>query len=143
MAVFYEGDPKLYLEENGSYLDFRSGQPIMEKGIENAILIILFSDSDWYGNSFFSDKVGSSFLKSLEGPLTVNKIAQIEVDGIAALQPLVESSAISELNFSISVISSLQLRITILIKRPNKPISELVLLRNGVNWIFQIEKGVG
>ena len=40
----YEGDPKLFIDENGSYLKFENGQPVMDQGFENFALIQLLTD---------------------------------------------------------------------------------------------------
>jgi hypothetical protein len=43
-----QGDPKITMENDGADLVFRGGQPVMDSGLENAILISLFSGAEWF-----------------------------------------------------------------------------------------------
>jgi len=68
----YEGDPKMILGPNGSYFEYRGGQPIMDRGIENSISIDLGTKSKgvnshqkgWIGNYLMLDpaqRIGTDY----------------------------------------------------------------------------------
>jgi hypothetical protein len=55
--VKYQGDPALFLQGAGSELIWRGGQSIMDQGLENIVVILLFTTLEpktsplgWYGN---------------------------------------------------------------------------------------------
>ena len=77
MTNNYQGDPRLFLDENGSYLKFKGGQPVMDKGLENMVYIKLFTSKGWAGNTLFSNPanhIGSDFELSLEAPITLQSL---------------------------------------------------------------------
>ena len=61
----YQGDPKVFIDEDGAYLIFRNGQPVMDAGVENATIMSLLTEEDpnWYGNILVEkneEKIGSN-----------------------------------------------------------------------------------
>jgi len=131
----YQGDPKIFLDKNGAYLDFRGGQPIMDQGLENAALISLFTKKGWHGNIFLSDgeKIGSDFQEIATKTITASSLENINQEAIKALdKPFfgdVSAETINPLNYRINT--------EILIKPPGYDSGVIQLEKNGENWIFQ------
>jgi hypothetical protein len=109
MTLEFEGDPKLILGPSGSRFEYKSGQPVMDRGVENSMLIDLFTKSKglnshqngWIGNYLISDqdqKIGSDYQDKTENvPITLAGLATIEQEAKKALKGKVygdvESSA--------------------------------------------------
>ena len=74
MTDIYQGDPRLFLDSDGSFLKFTGGQPVMDRGLENIVLISLFTRPGWPGNVLFQDenqKIGSDFLDIANQSITL------------------------------------------------------------------------
>lgn len=123
----YDGEPKIYLSESGSYLNFRAGQPVMDAGVENAIIISLYTSEGWAGNYLFNSekkRIGSSFEKANLLPIT----KQYLLDRVDAA-----NKALAWLgNISIDVSNPTGNRIDYLIRVA--PTIEILLTKNGINW---------
>ncbi len=149
MANIYQGDPKLYLRAEGSYLKFVNGQPRMDGGLENRVIIPLFTRRRskfnrklWVGNLIFDNKenhLGTDFEEGFENPITIGLLEAQEKQGKKALQSMIDTNLASEIEIDIRNPSSYRLDMNILIKPPNVPASELVAIRNGANWIIQAQ----
>ncbi|MDR0475538.1 MAG: InlB B-repeat-containing protein [Treponema sp.] len=83
----YDGEPKLYLNQNGANIKYEGGQPIMERGLENQAFISLFTRQGWCGNVFLppENRVGSDYEETCEGSITLSKLADIENSAVRAL----------------------------------------------------------
>ena len=94
----YGGEPRLVITPNGTALDSRAGQPVMDPGFENCALISLFTHPGWAGNVFLDsdNKVGSDFQKTAQGPLTLSRLADIENSAQRALASSVFGSVSAE-----------------------------------------------
>ena len=97
----FEGDPKLTLGPNGSNLEFKGGQPVMDTGLSNHVLISLFTAPGWVGNHLIKDparKIGSNVEEEARKPITktsMNKVRQ-------AIVRAVESDKIKSLDVDVS-----------------------------------------
>lgn len=86
----FEGDPKLILGPDGSRLEYRGGQPVMDRGIENAVSIALGTKDSgenshqkgWVGNFLMRSndhKIGSDYQDTVEtSPTTLGGLVDIE-----------------------------------------------------------------
>ncbi|MBU1080900.1 MAG: hypothetical protein KKB59_10480 [Spirochaetes bacterium] len=83
----YSGDPRLVLTANGADLDYRGGQPVMDQGIENCILLSLFVREGWAGNVFLPPerRLGSDYEKTCRGTITLSKLVDVENSAERAL----------------------------------------------------------
>lgn len=136
----YQGDIRVFLGSNGSYFSFVGGQPIMDQGFETMVLIALFTRPGWVGNTLFDDSdthIGSEFEEAFEQPLNLAALNEIEDRGSKALEFMINSGLASEIDVSAANPVSDRVEVTITIKRPNKDISELLIIKNGINWVFQ------
>ena len=136
MTDIYSGDPKLILTVNGSKLFYKSGQPVMDQGVENPAFLSLFVPRGWSGNSFITDPdeaLESDFLAETKGPITFSKLSRIEQAAVKALSdPIFGNVTASATNPS-----SAHVVVDILIEPPGRDELTLRLTRNGQNWIFQ------
>lgn len=140
MTLYLQGDPRLFLDEEGSRLVFRGGQPVMDRGIENAVLISLFTKRGWCGNVFFRDpnqQVGSDFQAATAQPITLSALNDIRDAAEKALQWMVGSGIASNITATVTNPRSNWLDIAILVQPPGQDINILLLQKHGLNWIFQ------
>lgn len=140
MTVLFEGDPKLFLDENGSSLKFVGGQPIIDGGLENAVLISLFTKQGWIGNTVFPDAavhLGSDYENSFRKVITITTILDIKQAAERALQWMIDVGVASEIIVDVVNVQSYSIQTTITIKPPTLHIFDLILTRNGQNWVIQ------
>lgn len=136
----YQGDPALFLSENGSRMIFKGGQAILDAGFENAVKISLMTKQGWIGNDLFRNenkKVGSDFLKINEGSITLQGLNLREQSAKKALQWMIDSGIAQEIEVAIENPTGYILDYYILIKPPGKTAQELFFTKNGSNWIAQ------
>jgi phage gp46-like protein len=149
----YQGDPRLFLGKEGSYLDFVNGQPKMDAGLENTIIIPLGtrrrskSDSKpWVGNLAFSNTayhLGTDFLEGFDAPITFGMLEDVKQRAEKALQFMIDANLASEIIVETVNPNGYRIDLRILIRPPNLPESELVLIKNGINWLFQAGQPAG
>ena len=140
MADRFEVDPRITIDEDGADLEFIGGQPIMDAGLENAVLISLFTQ-EWFGNTFFDDpdqRLGGNFLKSFEQPLSISTVEAIRKAALSDLKWMLTSRLASEINVVVTNPESKKIAVVILIKPQGKDLQALLLEKNGVNWVNQI-----
>lgn len=132
----FSGDPYLTLGPNGSRLTFVGGQPVMDQGLENQVVISLFTDEGWEGNAFIADpdrKVGSDFMAATRKPITLSSLTGIEQAAVRALK----SPAFGRVTATATNPTSNSLRVEILIEPPGQDSKTIILTRNGLNWQAQ------
>lgn len=138
MTDIFSGDPALILNADGSSLVFKGGQPVMDQGLENLALISLFTEPGWYGNIFFTDpdqKIGSDFMASTEGPITVTTLNNVRQAADKAL----ENPAYGKRNIEVLNPNSHNLSVSITNQPPGQDVQTLLLTRNGLNWLNQAD----
>jgi hypothetical protein len=132
----YQGDPKLSLGPDGSRLTFIAGQPVMDRGLENMVLISLFTKRGWCGNSLFDDPlnhVGSDFESAFGAPITVQALNDIRDAAEKALtNPIFGRVTVTVINSNGYII-----QVFIRLEPPGQDIQTLLVERNGQNWIAQ------
>ena len=128
----FSGDPRLILGVNGWTIDYEGGQPVMDAGLENFVIISLFTRPGWCGNAYLSpvEQIGSDFLDTCGQALTLQTLADIENAALRALK--------SDLlpNVSVSVVNpnGWDLQITINLGNGASP---MILKRNNALWSNQ------
>ncbi len=134
-----QGDPKINIDEDGADLVFRGGQPIMDSGLENAVLISLFSGAQWFGNAFSlpSSRIESRFYPLSLKPITVSRLAELERAAKADLKGLVSAGAIADPFVRASNPSGDQILVEITISPPGAEAETILLSRYGGNWSVQ------
>jgi hypothetical protein len=114
----YEGDPKLFLDADGSTLRFVGGQPLMEQGEANVALIALFTEQGWCGNAFARserEKIGSDFLRYCRAPITMASLNDIRIAAEGAMVRAGFSSVIVEVTNPVST----RLKVVVKAKSPS------------------------
>lgn len=134
-----QGDPKITMENDGADLVFRGGQPVMDSGLENAVLISLFSGAEWFGNAFAqpSARIESRFYPLSLKAITGSRLAELERAVKADLKSLVEQGVIAEPVVRVSNPSGERLLAEITIAPPGGTAETIRLSRYGANWSVQ------
>ena len=108
----------------------------MDQGIENQMIIALFTKQGWAGNTFFTDteqKIGSDFVEAANQPITITSLTDVEQAAVRALDsPLfgrVTATAVNPV--------SDRLVVRILVEPPGQDSATIILTRNGLNWQAQ------
>lgn len=140
MADRYQGDPKLTLDENGADLVFKGGQPVMDRGLENAALISLHTREGWAGNLFLrkpEEKIGSKYESALDAPITLSAFNNVRNAAKNALQWMIDVKVASQIEARVSNPTGKKIQTAVLIKPPSQDPLILLLTKNGLNWIAQ------
>lgn len=139
----FSGDPKIFVNRNGAYLDWRGGQCVMDAGLENTALFLLLIEPDWPGNYLFDNQdheVGKGrFLEVVNQPITALSLLDAEAAAEQALEPMKTWGLASDISAEVTNPEGQEIRTTIEITPPDRDPVVLVGLRNGVNWIWQIK----
>lgn len=138
MSIYLEGDPKLVMTQDGVDIVVRNGQPAMDRGFENAVMISLFTDENYWGNILArsdSEIIGSPHFKDATGPITLSKLAQIEQSINESLKWIQENNIGTVESIVTNPISDMIVEI-IKIKQPD---SESVFTASNIggSWINQ------
>ncbi len=136
MTDVYQGDPRIFINENGAYFNFVGGQPTMDRGLENLAIISLFTESGWVGNILFTEidqQAGSDFEKISRQPITLQMINDLRNAAEIAL----DNPAFGNISVTIDNPSGYRLNVTITLSPPGQDIKTLLLTKNGLNWIAQ------
>lgn len=148
LVTLYEGDPRLFLDDgDGSYLQFNGGQPVMDSGLENIVFISYFtrlepveSPLGWWGNYLHDDTavhIGSRFEAAMELPVTLSNLDVGRIEAENALAHMITSGLAAEIIVEVSNPRANVRQVITKIRRPDQSLQELLLTKNGVNWIYQ------
>jgi phage gp46-like protein len=135
----YQGDPKKIMTARGATLQFKGGQPLMDAGIENAILMSLFTKT-WFANVFFSDPAKhfkSRFEEEAAKPITIDQLLNIEDAAQECLKWMVDKGIVSKFEVTATVPKFNRLEVKIKVFRPGGEEFDLHLTKHGQNWISQ------
>jgi hypothetical protein len=66
MSLVFQGDPRLFLDKNGAYIAFSGGQPVMDRGFENVVLILLKNTSDQISKKRMTHRLRRNRLRVLK-----------------------------------------------------------------------------
>ena len=136
----YQGDPKLTLDADGADLVFKGGQPEMDRGLENYVLMLLFTKKGWSGNTLFQDpdqRVESDFEKEANEPITAAMLVNVGQAAERALNRMISTKMASKIIAQARNPEGQRLEVGILIQPPGQDIQVLLLEKNGQNWINQ------
>jgi phage gp46-like protein len=135
----FQGDPAIKLTELGASMTFIGGQPVMDQGIENAVIISFFTKPGWWGNSLQSDpnkQIGSE----VEKQRTIVDIDTINEYNDAmnnALNWMLETRLSSKNEIIVTNPTFDRINSNVKISPPGQDIHELLFIKNGLNWIAQ------
>lgn len=147
LITLYEGDPKLFMGVHGSFLEWRGGQCVMDSGFENAVFISLFTELTpvnsrlgWAGNYLFPNidyRIGGRYVEAARQPINLSALNDIRQAALDALDWMREKQLVSSITVDVTNPQADLLKTNILIEPPNLPIQKLLLIKNGVNWLYQ------
>jgi len=136
----FQGDPRLVIDEDGADLDFQAGQPVMDRGIENSVLLSLFTESGWVGNTLAekpSQKFGGKFLDAVKQPITATALNDIRNAALSDLNWMLETGLAEEIDISVTNPVSTRLKVLIVVKPPKSDLEVFLLTNNGLLWVSQ------
>jgi phage gp46-like protein len=136
----YEGDPKLFLQLNGSFLNVIGGQPEMDKTLWNAALISLNTREGWAGNALVdtpAEKIGSQYESTTELNLSVQMINQVKGAAERALKWITDQKLADKITVTVRNPKNHNLETVVIIEKDGEIILQFVLLKNEVNWYAQ------
>jgi len=142
LGFVWEGDPKIDLTEDGADMVYRGGQPVMDRGLENCVLLSLFTAPDWAGNALLTgpdEAIGSLYEQiATKDAITLTSLERLASAARAALAWLIPARIASKIDVDVSNPEGRQLAATIRIYPPGGGDPALLtILRNGPNWIYQ------
>lgn len=136
----YEGDPKLYLQFDGAFLNVKGGQPEMDKTLWNAALISLNTREGWAGNAFFNtpaEKIGSRYEIVSEQNLSQQMINRLKNEADLALKWILSEKLVDNIEVVVRNPKNHNLETIIIMKKDNVIVLQFVLLKNETNWYAQ------
>lgn len=136
MTDRFDGDPRLFLDAGGAFLDFQGGQPVMDPGIENLALISLHTKPGWWGNSLISEadkRIGSDFEDTARGAITLSKLNDIR----QAAERALDDPAFGRVTTEVTNPVGWRVDVENTIEPPGQDIQTLTVSTFGVNWLEQ------
>ena len=133
----FQGDPAVKITANGAEMVFKGGQPVLDQGLHNAVLISLFTKPGYWGNSILpeSQQIGSEYeqQRTIIDIQTIDDINRLAED---ALSWMTETGLASEIEVETTIPAG-QVMTNIRIKPPGEDIQNFIFTANGQNWISQ------
>jgi len=123
-------DPRLILGPDGSRLQFTGGQPLLDHGLENLVMISLFTSKGWAGNRFMATAIGSDFETTCNQPLTRQALDRIRNAAQRALALPILGKV------TVTVTNPTGYRLNVLVQ--SERLGAVVLARDNGNWSFQV-----
>lgn len=137
----FQGDPALFMDEDGSYLLFKGGQPVMDQGIENTVKISLFTRPGWWGNVLFkkdSEKLGSDYEEKLSKPIVnISSVSDVEKSAENALAWMKAVRLADKIESDAVNTSGNRIDNVIKISPVGKDVQTFLVTENSINWINQ------
>lgn len=135
----FSGDPAVKLTPDGAKMLFVGGQPVMDAGLNNAALISLYTKLGWWGNALLTDpnqQIGSDFeeVRTIVDRQTINDYTD---SANRALQSMIDSGISQRNEVTVTNPKGDQIQTEIKIYPPGQDVQQLLLLKNGINWINQ------
>lgn len=139
----FQGDPAVKITEDGAKMKFINGQPVMDQGLENAVLISLFTKKGYWGNALITEesrKIGSDVeITALDPIVSIQSINNMTDAIDKALAWMTDTKLSQENEITVTNPTSNNLRATIKITPPGRDSQTLLFLKNGLNWISQAQ----
>lgn len=135
----FNGDPCIKITENGAKMKFIDGQPIIDKGLENAVQISLFTKPGWWGNSLVRDtnkKIGSNYERQ-RIIIDVDTLNDVRNDAIQALQWMLDVKLASKIDIEVFNPNTNYIKTYVKISPPGQDIKQLLFYSNGISWVNQ------
>jgi len=133
----YDGDVALRLTNDGGMIKYSNGQPILDAGgLENAVLISLFTREGWHGNAldenFPEKQIQSDFESYLDGRPSSRALRYIEDSGRRALAWLVDLGVAREVLVTATAPERNRVNIIIEVFKPDQ--TDPTRFKYALNW---------
>jgi len=140
MEIRTQGDAKIYLLPSGHEIIYTSGQPEMDSGLANSIIIYLFTEKGWALNNILPEdqQIGSGFLEACRQPITIDQIREIEIEAEAALAPVDNLGYGKIVDLSVRMKTGHQIYLTFSIDPPGGDRASFELSGYAENWRLQL-----
>lgn len=142
MTSIYQGDPLLSSSGSGLTITVLGGQPKMDNGLINAVLLTLFHDP-WFMNAVIEDElqhIGSEFTSYLaSNPITVSNLSTARSIAFKSLQWLLADQVASEIDVRLRNPNGTVVQVLVLIKPPGKTAIVILASKYGLNWKIQLD----
>lgn len=138
----FQGDPRITIGKDGANLVFREGQPVLDRGLENAAILSLFTSENWVGNALTDvadEKIGSDFEESMKSPLNLTGLNARKQAAESALKWMKSKGLARDIDVTVSNPSGSIVIVRIVITPPQGENVNLTLENFGPNWKFQRE----
>lgn len=137
MISRFQGDPAIKVTESGAEMTFRGGQPVMDQGLHNAVLISLFTKPGFWGNSIFAEaeQIGSEYQQP-RTVIDIETIDDINRSAEDALEWMTDTGIASSVDVETANPTG-QITTRIKIAPPGEDLQKFLFTQNGQNWISQ------
>ena len=146
MASIYQGDPLIRINGNGMDITVLGGQPKMDNGLVNSVILSLFP-KPWFMNAIIENEiehVGSNFVSFInDNPITISNLNKARSIGLDSLQWMIEETLVSEIDIRLRNPEGKQVQVLILIKPPGKTAIAILATKYGLNWKIQLNEVKG
>lgn len=121
----YEGDPRLFITSNGSTLKWVDGQPVMDTGIVNAVVISLFTLEGWAGNDILpaESNIGSDVELIMKQSITLANLGDLQESIERALEWMIDEQYAKTITVSVSNPDGFARNVEILLTQPNNDVT--------------------
>lgn len=136
----FQGDPRLVLDDDGATVEIKGGQPVMDQGFENVVLISLFTQEGWWGNELFkntSQQIGSNFEEVATSASTVSSLIRTEDAGRFALKKMIDDKLAKSTLVKARNPQGNRVEVGVIIEPPGRDFLTLLATKHGANWIAQ------
>lgn len=134
MADNFEGDPKIFLTDEGADFSFNDGQPIMDSGLENNALMSLFTTEGWAGNLLLlpDNQIGSDFEQKATGSITLSKLSEIQNSANRALSSSVQK--VTDNQVKVANLTGTKIDLSVRLSPVSEDAEVLLSSDGGLNW---------
>lgn len=143
MTSIYQGDPLISVSGSGMDLTFLGGQPKLDNGLTNSVILSLFPEP-WFMNAVIEEDVqhiGSDFISFLnDNPITVSNLNKARSIGLKALQWMIDENIASGVDVRLRNPEGKTIQALILVKPPGKTAIAILATKYGLNWKIQLSE---
>lgn len=135
----FEGDPKIFIDEDGARFEWINGQPVMDQWLENSFLLSAFVP-EWYGNYFFDteeEKFKSTLLSILAQALTLDTINNAKDAIEKATKHMIDLGLVNAIDVNIYNPTGYRVTIDMTITAINGNIKLLTIANVGSQWVVR------
>lgn len=137
----FQGDPRIFIDPDGSYLIFKGGQPVMDQGFENAVVISLFTAPGWWGNTLLkneSEKIGSDYEATLREPIVdISSVGNVEQSAKNALKWMKDVGLASKIESFATNPEDNRKNNIVGITPAGEDVQTFLVTENSINWLNQ------